>query len=319
MIQLQSVPTSGSLHRHTFRALGTECELQFVTDDDTRAAACKAAAVRWVTAFEAKYTRFRDDSLVGRINAAAGSGEWIAIDSDAEQIFDLAGTLARMTDGLLDATMLPLLRLWNFRDPHPQLPAPEAIAKARSLTGWARVQREAGRIRLPEAGMGIDLGGFGKEYAVDAVAEILRAHGIANFLVDFGHDVRALGHPPDSPFWRIGVEDPRSPGKWWCILGLNDRAVATSGDYIRRFVNAGKRYGHILDPRTGWPADTGCLAATIVAASCLEAGVLSTVAFLSGAARALNLIEGSFGAEGCLVMETSLVQTRGFHTHRADG
>jgi len=313
-------PTStGGLHTHRFRALGTECELQFVTDDPACVSGYKAAAVNWVNAFEAKFTRFRADSLVGRINTAAGNGEWIPIDAEAEQIFDLAGTLVQMTDGLLDASALPMLRLWNFRDEHPALPTAEAIARAKSLTGWSKIQREPGRIRLPEVGMGIDLGGFGKEYAVDAVAEIARAHGIENVLVDFGHDIRARGRPPDSPYWRIGVEDPRTPGKWWCTLGINDQGVATSGDYFRRFVSGGKRYGHILDPRTGWPVDNGCLAATLIAGSCLQAGVLSTVAFLSGAKGGLTLVENSFGTEGCIVTESSLVQSRGFHSYRADG
>ena len=251
---MQSNSRTGTIQKHRFRALGTDCEFQFVAGPGSQVGACVSAVVRWVESFEAKFTRFRDDSLVGRINASAGSGEWIPIDEEAERIFRTAGALCEMTGGLLDASALPLLRLWDYRAKHDTLPDDAAVAKARNLTGWRKVQLEKGRIRLPEPGMGIDLGGFGKEYAVDAAAEIIRQHGVGNFLVDFGHDVRVLGKPPDAPSWRIGVEDPRTPGKWWCVLALRDGGVATSGDYIRRFVRDGRRYGHIIDPRTGRPS-----------------------------------------------------------------
>ena len=319
MIAVATSPSRSGIQVHRFRALGTDCEIQVATTDDRLWARCRDSTVSWVNQFEAKFTRFRDDSLVGRINAAAGNGEWIATDEEADRVFDVAGTLARVTDGILDASALPLLRIWNYREKHAELPSPAVIENARSLTGWRHVEREPGRIRLPRAGMGIDLGGFGKEYAVDAVAGVLAMRGATDFLVDFGHDIMARGHPPDSPFWRVGVEDARKPGAWWCTLAINDRGIATSGDYVRRFIKDGRRYGHIIDPRTGVPADTGCLAATIIAPSCLEAGVLSTVSFLAGAVRGLRMIEDTFGVEGCMVMENSLAQSRGFHTYVVGG
>ncbi|MBK8476505.1 MAG: FAD:protein FMN transferase [Opitutaceae bacterium] len=305
------------MRRHSFAALGTECLILFVCPEPTRAAVFTAAAQRWTLAFEAKYSRFRPDSLVGRINAAAGKTA-VELDEEAAQLFDLAGQLTQLTGGILDATALPLLRLWNYRSASPRLPSDTEIEAARRLVGWNKVHRSPGRLFLPEPGMGLDLGGFGKEYAVDAVIEIARAHGIERALVDFGHDVRVLGHPDDGPWWRIGVEDPDAPGQSWATLGLTNRAIATSGDYIRGFTINGRRYGHILDLRTGLPVANGCRSVTVVAGSCLEAGTLSTTAFVQGPGEGLRLIESSFGAEGCLRTVNATLQSRGFFALRCD-
>lgn len=315
--QNAGTPPAGVLQRFQFPALGTNCEVQCICESERQFSEFRRAAIDWVTTFEAKYTRFRDDSLVGRINLEAGRG-WVEIDDDASRMFDLAGQISSMTGGALDASSLPLIRLWNYKAEHPEIPDDRAIALAVSLTGWTKVQREPNRIRLPEHGMGIDLGGFGKEYAVDAVAEVALSLGVSNVLVDFGRDIRAIGRPIDAPAWRVGIEDPRKPGTWWCSIAASGSGIATSGDYIRGFTINGKRYGHIIDPRTGWPVANETLAATVIASSCLEAGVLSTTAFMSGPAGGLRLIEDSFGAEGCILTRSSLAQSRGFHTYRAD-
>jgi thiamine biosynthesis lipoprotein len=161
--------------------------------------------------------------------------------------------------------------------------------------------------------MALDFGGFGKEYAVDIVAKIAVECGIANVLVDFGHDVRILGSPPGRPAWHIGLEDPGRPGSAWASVALaQNRAIASSGDYIRRFVIEGRRYGHIVDPRSGWPVANGCTQATVIAATCLQAGVLSTTSFVLGVPKGINLIQSFQGSEGILLMEKERAQTRGF-------
>ena len=305
----------GALQRVTFQAMGTRCEIQYACDDLKRAVAFERIAVGWVQAFEAKYSRFRDDSLIGRINAAAGR-EWIEIDAEMEQMLKLCDTLFFLTQGILDPTALPLLRIWNYKAEHPVLPNESEIAAARRLVGWSKVQRTPGKILLPEAGMALDLGGFGKEYAVDIVAEIAADLGIANVLVDFGHDLRALGKPPGRPAWHVGLEDPKQPGTSAGSVALGgSRGIASSGDYLRRFTHDGKRYGHIIDPRTGRPVANDCLQSTVIAGTCLHAGVLSTTAFVLGVAKGIEFIQTFPGAEGQIVTECARAQTRGFFNH----
>ena len=304
------------LRKLTFRALGTACEIQYVAPEgEAQAAAFADAAVTWVQAFEAKYSRFRPDSLVSRITAAAGRA-WVAVDEDMDRLLDLCDTLYVMTRGVLDPTALPLIELWNWKADHPAIPAAERITMARSLVGWPKVGREPGRIFLPEPGMALDFGGFGKEYAVDIVAQMAGNYGVVDVLVDFGHDLRAMGAPPGRPAWHIGLEDPAQPGRTWSSVALNgSRGIASSGDYLRCFKIGDRRYGHIIDLHTGWPVANGCAQATIIAGTCLQAGVLSTTAFVLGVKQGLEFIQSCPGAEGLLLTDTARAQTRGFYQY----
>jgi thiamine biosynthesis lipoprotein len=308
-------PVNEPIRRVAFPAMGTACEIQYVCDAPARAAAFETAAVGWVNAFEAKYSRFREDSLVSRINAAAGT-DWVNIDEDAEQLLRLCDTVFYLTQGILDPTLLPLIRLWNYKAEKPAVPSEPQIAAARRLVGWQRVLRAPGKIFLPEPGMALDFGGFGKEYAVDVVAQIATDHGIANALIDFGHDLRVLGKPSGRPAWHVGLEDPRKPGTPAGSVALaGSRGIASSGDYVRRFTIEGRRFGHIIDPRTGWPVANGCTQATVIAGTCLHAGVLSTAAFVLGPQKGIEFIQSFPGAEGLIVMDHGRAQTRGFFHH----
>jgi thiamine biosynthesis lipoprotein len=311
------VPPDLPLRRLSFEALGTRCEVQYgAPGGDLQAQAFERAAVTWVEAFEAKYSRFRPDSLISRINAAAGR-EWVTVDAEAEALFKLCDTLHFMTQGVLDPTALPLLRLWDYKATTPRIPSAGEIAAARALVGWKQVRREPGRMMLPLAGMALDLGGFGKEYAVDVVTQLAVDHRLPCALVDFGHDLRAIGAPPGRPAWHIGLEDPQAPGRSTGSVALVNRGIASSGDYLRGFTINGRRYGHIIDPRTGSPVANGCVQANVVAASCLQAGVLSTTAFVLGVPAGIDFIQSFPGAEGLLVTTRVRAQTRGFFNYVA--
>jgi FAD:protein FMN transferase len=239
----------------------------------------------------------------------------VAVDAEMEAMLKLCDTLFFMTQGVLDPTMLPLIQLWDFKAPQPRVPSREEIARARELVGWKRVQRKPGEVYLPVAGMALDFGGFGKEYAADVVAQLAVDHGITSALVDFGHDLRAVGVPPGRPAWHIGLEDPLKPGTTSGSMAIIGKGVGSSGDYIRGFTVDGRRYGHIIDPRTGWPVAHGCLQATVVAGTCLQAGVLSTTAFVLGVPQGIEFIQSCPGAEGLLVTERVRAQTRGFFNY----
>jgi len=305
----------GPVRRHRWTALGTTCEVQFACADDALAARFETGAVAWVADFEARYSRFRPDSVIGRINAAAGR-EWVEIDAEMEQLLDFCASVHFLTQGTLDVTATPVLRLWDYKAAAPRVPTDAEVAAALRLVGWAKVQRVPGRVFLPEPGMALDFGGWGKEYAVDAVAALARSLGITRALVDFGHDLHAVGAAPGKPGWHVGLEDPANPtGPCRGSLAAADLAVASSGDYLRGFTVGGRRYGHIIDPRTGRPVANGCRQATVVAPTCLQAGVLSTTLFILGPEAGLRLAGQTMGVEARILTDRAVHQTRGFFRH----
>jgi thiamine biosynthesis lipoprotein len=294
-----------------FAAMGTRCRVSFHGGPGPEAVA--AAVIDWVGAFEARYSRFLPASWVSQVNAAAG-GDWLPMDAEAEGLMRLCGQLAYLTHGALDATALPLVQLWDWKA--ARVPSNAEVEAARGMVGWKNVEMASGKVRLAKPGMAIDLGGVGKEYAVDQVILLLARLGVASALVDFGADIRVLGRPWDGrPAWKIGLEDPQKPGTAWTHLVIRDGAVATSGSYIRGFESGGRRYGHIVDPRTGRPSDNDVLAASVMAPSCTQAGMLSTAACVLGAEAGRRLLLATPGVEGCLVTGKGVVGTARFHEH----
>ncbi len=305
---------SDGLSTLSFFAMGTRCRISLVEPSRGIATAYLDQTLNWVADFEAKYSRFIDSSLVSQINAASGKHP-VELDPEADRLFGLAGEMTFMTRGAFDPTALPLIRLWNWKANPPAIPTDAAIKAAREIVGWNKVERKTGSIFLPRPGMCVDLGGIGKEYAVDMAAAMALQHGISNVLVDFGQDIRVHGQPPGRPAWHVGLEDPKAPGSCWGSVGVSNHAVATSGDYLRHFVHEGRRYGHIIDPRTGYPVSNGCLTVSVIAPSCTIAGILSTSAFILGAKEAFQLIHGHYYASGAIVTEQGNFITPRFHEY----
>ena len=164
-------------------------------------------------------------------------------------------------------------------------------------------------------GMAIDLGGIGKEYAVDRVFEQLVEAGVQDLMVNFGNDVRVGGRPPVGSVWRVGLEHPSDPGTCWGGVGVRNRAVATSGDYLRFFEHAGKRYGHIIDHRSGAPVDHGEGAISVVAPTCTQAGVFATSCFILGPHEGLSFLERQPQIEGVFHSNGKREETSRFFFH----
>lgn len=310
-----AVAEGGSaLRRLEFRALGTHCQVQYVPAA-VGAVDFERAAVDWVARFEARYSRFRPDSIVSRVNLAAGVS-WADVDAETEELLDVCDALYRMSGGILDVTAGPLVRLWDYRLPRHELPDDAGVEAARNLVGWTKVERSPGRIFLPRAGMSLDFGGWGKEWAVDAVAQLAVEHGIRQAMVDFGHDIRCVGTPPGRPAWHVGLENPDEPGAYQGSVGLAaGQGIASSGDYLRGFVHQGRRYGHIVDPRTGRPVAHGARQVTVVAPTCFQAGLLSTVAFVLGPESGREFVQRFPGADARFVSAQGRAETRGFWNH----
>lgn len=308
------IAARGGMNYLEFHAMATHCRVSF-PGNAAVAKAFPAAALQWVADFESRYSRFLPDSLISRINQNAGIN-WVEIDPETARIFALCDEGHFLTRGVFDPTSLPLIQLWNWKANPPVIPSDAEISAALKLVGWRKVQRSPGRIFLPERGMSLDLGGIGKEYAVDRVAHLAVQHGIGSAMIDFGQDVFALGTPHDGrPAWHVGLEDPKQPGKCWAGVVIKNQAVATSGDYFRRFEINGKRYGHILDVRTGQPVANGARGVSVIAPTCTLAGLFSTAAFVLGAEEGIKLLEATPNVNGCITLETGRVQTRRFYEY----
>ena len=260
--------------------MGSPCELHLYAEAD-RADAGIEVGVSEVERLERKYSRYRDDSVAARINASAGDPQGVDVDPETACLLDYAATCHRQSGGLFDITSGVLRRAWNPKS--GRLPSSDEVDAVLGLVGWEQVVWERPRLSLPRPGMEIDFGGYVKEYAADRVAELCRRHGVRHGLVDLGGDLAVVGPHPDGSAWRVGVRDPRRPETALAAVDLHGGAIASSGDYERCMIVDGVRYGHILDPRTGWPVE-GLAAVSVVAPHCLVAGTASTVAMLKGEA-----------------------------------
>ncbi len=271
---------AGELWRADFDAMASPCELLFECADAGAARRLARLGAAEAARIEARYSRYRDTSLLSQLNAAAG-GPPRAVDDETANLLDYAATCHQLSGGLFDITSGVLREVWRF-DGGEQLPSAESVAALLPRIGWQRVHWQRPYFALP-AGMQIDFGGIGKEYAVDRVLGLLQGAGATAALVNFGGDV-AMSPRRGGQHWRVGVERPGRAGRAALSLAIGSGALATSGDARRYLLRDGQRYGHVLDPRSGWPVEQAPRSVTVAAGSCTEAGVLATLALLRGAA-----------------------------------
>ena len=262
--------------RVPFEAMASRCEIVLAADDEQQARLLAQASIDEVHRIEAQFSRYRADSIISRINAAAGQ-EPVDCDDETWALLEYADTLYTSSGGLFDITSGVLRRAWDFRN--PRLPSDEDLSSLRKLIGWTRVERNNRRVRLPQAGMEIDFGGFGKEYAADRAGIILAAQGVRHGYVNLAGDMHILGPKPDGRPWMIGIQDPRNKGQLVATIPVTKGGLATSGDYERFFELDGKRYCHVLDPVSGWPV-TYWRTVSVVAPLAVVAGNCTTIAML---------------------------------------
>jgi thiamine biosynthesis lipoprotein len=262
----------------TFRAMATPCEVRVETEDRALALCAGEAAMREAVRIERKFSRYRPDSVVGRINAGAGTP--FGVDAETAHLLDFSAHCWRISDGLFDITSGVLRRVWTF-DGSDKLPARLEVLAARKLVGWRKLRWQDPVILLRD-GMEIDLGGVGKEYAVDRALAAARRQIAAPLLVNFGGDLAVSGPRANAERWRVAIESVDRSGAAEAMLEIGAGALATSGDARRYLLKDGVRYSHILDPRSGWPVKDPPRSVTVAAATCLEAGMMATLAMLQG-------------------------------------
>jgi len=262
-----------------FMAMASPCELLFDGIEPEHAKPVAAEILHEVQRIEAKLSRYRADSIVSDINSS--SGQTIQVDDEMAQLLDYAEACFRLSEGRFDITSGVLRRAWRFQGSNESLPDQALLDDLCSSVGWQKVLWQRPWLRLAP-GMEIDLGGIGKEYAVDRAAALARAAGFSSVLVNFGGDLAVCGPRADGSPWMVGCWDDslETTGPQWAI---RSGAIATSGSTQRFFMHEGKRYGHILDPRSGRPVVDAPLSISVSAATCSEAGTFSTLAMLHGA------------------------------------
>jgi thiamine biosynthesis lipoprotein len=264
---------------HQFYAMASDCAVHLCGETAECLEPVAAAAEAEVRRIEARYSRYRADSELARINAVAATGGSIEIDAETSGLIDYARACFAKSDGAFDITSGLLRTVWDFSA--SRLPDQEWIDAVLPFIGLDKVAISNGRIHFEKAGMELDFGGIGKEYAADRAAEVCADLGARHGFIDLGGDIRVIGSQPDGLPWRIGIRHPRDADKIAAEIALSNGAIATSGDYERFIEVDGWRYCHILDPRTGWPAQ-GLASVTVISDRCLVAGSLSTAAMLKG-------------------------------------
>jgi thiamine biosynthesis lipoprotein len=261
-----------------FRAMASPCEARFDTDDSKLAGRLGALVEEEAARIETKFSRYLPDSVISRINA----GGRVEVDAETAALLDYADGCFKLSKGRFDITSGVLRRLWRF-DGTATLPSETQTKAMRKLVGWRKIGWKPGdrAIELPE-GMEIDFGGIGKEYAVDSAVQLLVGENSPPFLVNFGGDLRVSGPRRDGSPWRVALESVDTESGTMGRLELSAGALTTSGDKHRSMVVDGKRYGHILDPRSCRPVADPPRSVTVAAPTCLQAGILSTLAMLHG-------------------------------------
>lgn len=257
-----------------FDAMASPCELLIDTQDELLAKRLANLCVSEVRRIEQKFSRYREGNLCHQINTAQGKA--VSIDEECFRLLSYAQTCFELSGGLFDLTSGILRQAWHF-DGSNRLPTPAAVRSLLSKVGWEKVTFDQHHISMAP-GMEIDFGGIGKEYAVSQLCQL--SQQLASdcpVLVNLGGDLQVTKPRANGALWQVGIENDTR------ILNLRAGALATSGDRKRYLMHNGIRYGHILNPKTGWPSLHTPASITVQAPLCVQAGTLATLAMLQGA------------------------------------
>lgn len=259
--------------------MGSPCEMLLETDDQSLAKKLIQIVANEAWRIEDKFSRYLPGNIIDRINQ--GNGHPVQVDQETANLLDFAATLTEMSEGRFDITSGVLREAWKF-DGSDKLPDTSTVSAILARVGWGKVEWSRPQLTLQPA-MQIDLGGIGKEYAVDKAAGLLQEQSDVQCLINFGGDIFATGISADTEGWQVGIEAPDSDGRITNkVIRLKNGGLATSGDARRFLLKDGIRYGHILNPKTGWPVKDAPRSITVAADTCTQAGMLATLAMLKG-------------------------------------
>jgi FAD:protein FMN transferase len=254
---------------------------------------------------EELFSRFISTSDISKINKSAGFHSE-GISSETYEVLSRAFKLSKKCDGLFDITIAPLIDIWRDAQKGLKPPKKHRLEKVLNFVDYNDlILNPCGKTaELKKKGQVVDLGGIGKGYAGDKFIEILRKYEITSAFTNIGGNVVALGTKPDGAPWRVGIVHPRKENQLIGYILAIDKAVVTSGDYERYFISRkGRRYHHILNPRTGYPAEAGLISVTVIADNSMDADALSTILFLTGMEEGIKILELFPGVEAVFVQD----------------
>ena len=257
--------------------MGSPCELQFYAENEVVSQKVAQKIISDIKRLECKYSRYRSDSFLSKINQVAALGGSLSIDEETAGLLNYAQTCYALSDGLFDITSGILRQAWQFDT--LVLPDDKIIQSLLKKIGWQKLQVENSILSFLQAEMELDFGGIVKEYAADRASTLCLNAGILHGIINLGGDIKIIGAHPDGKPWRVGIQHPRDKTKIWKVVELKRGALASSGDYERCMVIDGVRYGHILNPKTGYPV-RHLAAVSVVADLCVVAGSAATIAIL---------------------------------------
>ncbi len=288
----------------TRQLLGTWVSITVVAADEKTSEAHIEAAFDRIAELDRLMSTYKEDSELSRVNRRAGEGP-VAVSEDLFAAISAGVKWCRLSHGAFDIAVSPLLDLWRTCARADRLPTQEEIAALQPLFGAGRIELDAGArsVKFPVEGMRLDLGGLGKGYCADEVVELLKERGVRKALVAVAGDVYALGTRQDGLPWRVGVQDPRRPDSrsaLLTVLELSDMAVSTSGNYQRYVEIQGRRYSHIVDPRTGKTADR-VPSVTVIARDTLISDILGTALSVLGVEEGIEFVEEMPSVEALFV------------------
>jgi len=246
---------------------------------------------------------------INRLNDSAGT-DFVKVSEDTLYVLEKAKKFSEISNGAFDVTIGPLVKEWGISTDKPAVPSMERLQNLMSLVNYRdiTIDREESKAKLEKKGQLIDLGGIAKGFAADEAIEIYREHNIRSAFINIGGNIALLGGKPDGSPWKVGIRNPRGPeGSYIGIISAKDKAIVSSGDYQRYFIKDGTKYHHIIDPKTGYPADSGLIGTTIIADLSVDADALSTATFVLGLEKGMELIEKIEGVEAVFITKDKKV------------
>jgi thiamine biosynthesis lipoprotein len=305
LLAVASFAKAAERYQYDETHMGMPVRITLYAGDQATANKAAEAAYRRFAELNGVLSDYDPQSELSRLSQTAGSGKWLAVSDDLWRVLAAAQSLSRQSDGAFDVTVGPLVKLWRRARRTHEMPSPERLAAAREAVGYRylRLDDEHQRVQLLRPGMRLDLGGIAAGYAVDEALKLLKRHSVGSAMVDASGDIGVSAAPPGTDGWRIGVAPLEKPdGAASRTLLLVNQAVTTSGDAFQFVEIAGRRYSHIVDPRTGLGLSQRS-SVTVVAPDCLTADSLATAASVLGPKAGLKLIADTPRAEAIMVVE----------------